>query len=114
MKKTLGVQDALILRSMMLEIGGGYAELVLAKKTADTIFSEQELKDYQVTTTSEGIVWKTATKEGKPLPVTKEIELGPEVAKMIAAAFRKLDEARVLKQFHRGLYEQFVLAPIAD
>jgi len=114
MLKTLGIQDALVLRSMLMEAGGSYAELVLAKKTADNVLSEQELKDYQVKATPEGIVWNIATSDGTPLPATKEVEFGPEVARMIVGAFKKLDEAKALKHFHRGLYEQFVLAPVAD
>lgn len=111
MKLTLGIQDLLILRSMLLEMGGGYAELLLAKKLADEVFSEQELKDYKVAVTELGVVWNMSGENKKPLPTSKELDLGPEATNMIASTLRKMDEAKALKQYHRGLYEAFVIQP---
>ena len=108
MKLTMGIQDALVLRSMLLEMGGGYAELVLAKAAAEQVFSTKDVGTYKVRNTPEGVFWQVADDKGNPLPQDRVVELGPEAHDMIVNAFSKLNEAKALKQYHLALYEQFV------
>lgn len=114
MEYKIGIQDALVLRSILLEVGGGYADIVLARKTADDVFSPEELADYQVKNVPEGVLWNLSGTEGKALPDFKTVELGPEAEKIIVGTLKKLDEAKALRPYQVGLYEMFVLKPSAS
>lgn len=106
---TLSIPDALVLRSLLLEMGGDYATVKLAGKLAEDIFSTQELETYQVRNTPEGVFWATKdAQSGKPLPLHRTVELGPAASAMIRTTLRKLSEAKALKQHHLSLYERFV------
>jgi hypothetical protein len=114
MEYKIGIQDALVLRSMLLEAGGSYADITLARKAAEDVFSTEKLADYQVRNTPQGVFWNLNGKDGKGLPDTMTVELGPETVKLVANMLRKLDEAKALLPYHVGLYEMFVLKPSAS
>jgi hypothetical protein len=110
-KLRLSIQDLLVLRSLLLELGGNYAELQLATATIERVFSEKDMADYQVAQTPNGIVWQMTGKDKKPLPAFREVELGPEAMKMLFGALVKLDEAKALQRVHMTLYELLVVRP---
>ena len=114
MKYKIDIQDALVLKSMLLEMGGSYADIMLARQTANAIFSPEDLKAYRVTVTPEGLTWNMTGEDGNALPATRDVELGPEIVKLLKSAFNKLNEAKALKPFQVGLYEMFVMKPKAS
>jgi hypothetical protein len=109
-KHKLSIQDSLVLRSLLLEMGGSRADLDLATATIEQVFSEKDMAAYQVGQGPNGITWRTADKDTKKLlPAFKEVEFGPQALKMIRGALAKMDEAKVLQRLHIPLYDLFLV-----
>jgi len=114
MEYKIEIQDALVLKSMLLNMGGSYADMILARKTAEQVFGPDDLKAYRVVTTPEGVVWNTTAEDGTALPDERTVELGHQAEKLITNTLLTLDEAKALKPFQIPLYEMFALKPKAS
>jgi len=114
MEYKIGLQDALVLKSMLLNMGGSYADMILARNTAEQVFGPEQMKAYRVKTTPEGVVWNTTAEDGTLLPAEVAVEIGERAEKLIVNTFLTLDEAKALKPFQIGLYEMFITKPKAS
>jgi len=113
-KIKLGMEDRIALRTLLSECKGSYIEGVLADKMSEDVISQQERTDFNIRTEGNMIVWNTIGKDKKPLPLEKEIAIGPEARDLICRNLLMLDEAKALERMHRHLYEVFILKPWPD
>lgn len=105
MKRTLSIEERILLRSFLLTLGGDYPTLVLIQSTIDTILSEREIKRLDVQQIGSTVTWD------KNLPNQSiDVMLGEEIIKIVVEALKKLNEAKKLDFSTKILYEMFVLS----
>ena len=99
----LGVLERTLIMQLLPTESDYITYKVISDLRDDLGFSEKEIKDYEIKTEANRIVWNPE-KDG-----TKEVEIGAEGTKIIKKALEELDKQGKINLQNALLYEKFVL-----
>jgi hypothetical protein len=111
MKIALTVSDRLVLHMLLGALGGSYDQIKLAEFWQNRLFSQEDMRAYQVVTSKDNLTsWSLTSPEGKGLPAVVDYDFPPEAYGMIRRTLTRLNEAEALERQQKTLYELFVVA----
>ena len=101
----LGIRDRIVLLNILPAEGDFITLKIVHDLRSALAFSEQDLKDYEITSEDNAVRWSEA-KEAEL--GQKEIEIGPKALSVIVELLKKLSEAGKLVEGNLSVYEKFM------